>query len=288
MPLQKFLGNTLQGDVRPMVTECTLARIMAEASAAHGGKVNNAPGGMGRQGQRSRPAARPEYLPPPTELPLRYCKHETQREEMGDKWTEADCLVDLVGGMARGGEQKKNHWHYVLATADEEGLDSQQQQQQQTRRKGPDVRERARLIPGVPIVYVKRSVMVLEEMSGASERWTMGREKEKLREGIVGKKRKRPREDGEEEDPADAALEPQDGAPKAARGTRKAKGPNPLSALKKKEKKTQGLGDGANGRSVEHGDDTAAAKAKRRRKHNSATRADAQDVPNDAVTVAAS
>ena len=238
-----------------MVTECTLAHIMAGKKTAQGSEKNN--GGAEKGRQRAPP--RPEYLPPPTELPLRYCKHETQREEIGAKWTEADCLIDLLGGMARGGEQKKNKWHYVLATADEEGLDGLEGR----KRKGLDVRERARMIPGVPIVYVKRSVMVLEELSVASERWVRGREKEKLREGIIGKRKRVTDDDEADEDGQGDELDPQETAQKTARVMRKAKGPNPLSVRKKKAKVST---DRGNGPQIEQDGDTA-VKAKRRRKH---------------------
>ena len=210
MPLQKYLANTLHGEAKIFITQCTLAKIMKDHERAMNGK------GRGR----------PEFLPPPTELPLRYCKHKNDEgEDLGvvEEWR---CLLDLLAGQPKGNELAKNKQHYILATADAP--------EQEQRRKGYiDVKERARTIPGVPIVYVKRSVMILEELSAASESVRRGAEKEKFREGLIGdRKRKR----GEEEDELlkDLMTDEQHDTPR--RREHKAKGPNPMSVRKKKVK----------------------------------------------------
>ncbi|RMZ84262.1 hypothetical protein DV738_g808, partial [Chaetothyriales sp. CBS 135597] len=225
MPLQKYLENTLHGQCKIFVTQCTLEKVMKEQEKLLGKR------------------RRPDFLPPPTEVPLRYCKHRNDEGEELGVLEEHHCLLDLVAGQPKGNEVPKNKQHYILATADAADTDDQKkegQQQQQRRRSKPhiDVRQQARLIPGVPIVYVKRSVMILEELSGASERLRRDAEKEKFREGLVND-RKRKRADGEEEGPEDEMLKElmQDEpavAPK--RGIKKAKGPNPLSVRKKKVK----------------------------------------------------
>ena len=232
------------------------------------------------QGQRHR---RPEYLPPPTELPLRYCKHETQRAELLEQWTETDCLLDLLGGMARGGEMKKNKWHYVLATADAEEKTgrsavaggamtgrARKEQEVVIPEGATDLRVRARLIPGVPIVYVKRSVMVLEEMSGASERALREKERDKLRSGLVGGKKRKARDgdDGKEHE-FGGEVDDQQTLQRSSRGMRRAKGPNPMSVLKKKIKVVDEGDEGRNGEAE------ATPKAKRRRKHG--TKGDEQE-----------
>ncbi|RMZ79853.1 hypothetical protein DV737_g3268, partial [Chaetothyriales sp. CBS 132003] len=198
MPLQKYLENTLHGQCKIFVTQCTLEKVMKEQEKVTG---------------RRR---RPDFLPPPTEVPLRYCKH--RNDEGGDLGIldEHHCLLDLVAGQPKGNED------------------------QQRRRARPhvDVREQARLIPGVPIVYVKRSVMILEELSGASERSRRSAEKDKFRDGLlIDRKRKRP--DGEQADEEDEmlkALGQDEPAVAPKRGLKKAKGPNPLSVRKKKIK----------------------------------------------------
>jgi len=212
MPLQKYLENTLHGQCRIFVTRCTLAKIMAEHQKAGG-----------------HPKSRPEFLPPPTELPLRHCKHKNKEGDDMGELSEAHCLLDLLAGQPRGNETAKNKQHYILATADPP-------EPEQKKKGFVNVRERARMIPGVPIIYVKRSVMILEELSGASEHVRRGQERDKFKEGLVGtRKRKRGEDEGDEqnEDPLLRVGEPT--APKT-RDRKKVKGPNPLSVLKKKAK----------------------------------------------------
>ena len=215
MPLQKYLDNTLHGECKIFVTQCTLAKITKEHEKATGGK-----------GRR-----RPDFLPPPTELPLRYCKHKNDDgEDLGvvEEWR---CLLDLLAGQPKGNEQAKNKQHYILATADAS-------EQEQKRRDHIELRERARMIPGVPIVYVKRSVMILEELSTASERVRRGEEKDKFREGLVSNDRKRKRPDGEDDEFV-RELMGEEGQDAPRRRQHRAKGPNPMSVRKKKVKEPQ-------------------------------------------------
>jgi U3 small nucleolar RNA-associated protein 23 len=217
MPLQKYLSNTLHGECKIFVTQCTLAKIMKEHEKATNGK------GRGR----------PAFLPPPMDLPLRYCKHKNDKgEEVGvvDEWR---CLLDLLAGQPKGNEQAKNKQHYCLATAEPP--------EKETRRKGfVDVRERAKLIPGVPTVYVQKSVMTLDKLSLASEVAQRGAEKEKIREGLLDtRKRKRDDGDGEDEVIKELMADERQQVP-AKRGLLKARGPNPLSVPKKKVKIVKG------------------------------------------------
>lgn len=215
MPLQKYLDNTLHGECKIFVTQCTLAKITNEHEKATCGK-----------GRR-----RPDFLPPPTELPLRYCKHKSDDgKDLGviEEWR---CLLDLLAGQPKGNEQAKNKQHYILATADAP-------EQEQKRRDHIELRERARMIPGVPIVYVKRSVMILEDLSAASDRLRRGEEKEKFREGLISSDRKRKRGDEEEDDLVRDLMGDNAGeAPR--RREQRAKGPNPMSVRKKKVKTSQ-------------------------------------------------
>ncbi|EXJ74797.1 uncharacterized protein A1O5_01493 [Cladophialophora psammophila CBS 110553] len=233
MPLQKYLENTLHGECRLFVTRCTLAKIMGDWE-----KVKNKEG-------KGRGPPRPEFLPPPTEVPLRHCKHKDDEGQELGVVSEARCLLDLLAGQPHGHEHAKNKQHYILATADADDKES--------RAKGfVDVKDRARLIPGVPIVYVKRSVMILEEMSGVSERSVRSQEKEKFSQGLIGlSSRKRKRGEGEDEsDDGDDDLLPEKQGPKI-RGMKKAKGPNPLSVKKRKVKVLSSNGAGRDGAAVE-------------------------------------
>jgi U3 small nucleolar RNA-associated protein 23 len=233
MPLQKYLKNTLHESCHLYVTKCTLAHIMAKWEESQKEVRKQMPG----EG-RPRGLGRPEWLPIPTEVPLRHCKHKSDDGTDLGIVSEERCLLDLLAGQPHGNEHAKNKQHYILATADADDVERK-------RREYIDVRERARLIPGVPIVYVKRSVMILEELSGVSERMIRQGEREKFGEGLMGlgdRKRKRGEgEDGEDE-------EGQDESGPKIRGMRKAKGPNPLSIKKKKVKVSMpNGGDGAEG-----------------------------------------
>jgi U3 small nucleolar RNA-associated protein 23 len=252
MPLQKFLENTLHGKCRLFVTRCSLAKIMGDWE-----REQKKAGNVGKGGEMK---GRPEFLPPPTEVPLRYCKHNDEETAV----EEVDCLIDLLAGQPKGNEQVKNKHHFVLATA--EPTDAEKRK---AGRGFVDVREAARNVPGVPIVYVKRSVMVLEELSRVSLRAKGEVEKERLREGLVGgagRKRKR----GDEED--EGKDEKEGGAASRERVV-KVKGPNPLSVKKKKPKPQRPKEDDAEdlrrdrAKLNEPQDDDDIPKAKRRRKH---------------------
>lgn len=224
MPIHKFLENTLQGQSMPYITQCTLAKVMEGFS------------GKGRDG-------RPVYLPPPTEVPLRYCKHKDDEGNERGVIPETECLMDLLSGQAKGNEQKKNKHHYILAAADynegikdekaREKLESERRKRRKLGNPDIDVRDRARMIPGVPIIYVKRSVMVLEEPATSTTRAIRNIEKEKYKDGIGGAVRgvKRGREDDDDSDIENA----QSSAPKG-KPVMRAKAPNPLSMKKKKVK----------------------------------------------------
>ncbi|KAJ9651477.1 hypothetical protein H2198_009235 [Neophaeococcomyces mojaviensis] len=230
MPIHQFLENTLHGKVMPYITQCTLGKVMEGYS------------GKGRDG-------RPKYLPPPTEVPLRYCKHKDDEGQERGVIPEAECILDLIGGQAKGNEQKKNKQHFVVAAADwDEGIKDAKEKEtaaQQRRKRlkmgkpDVDVRDHARVIPGVPIVYVKRSVMILEEPSLATERAIRGVEREKYKDGVGGAARgvKRGREDSEDEDDDEDRA----GGAKV-RGLQKARGPNPLSVKRKRPKMSADVG----------------------------------------------
>jgi U3 small nucleolar RNA-associated protein 23 len=256
MPLQKFLENTLHGKCRLFVTRCSLAKIMGDWERE-----------QTKAGVKDPTKGRPEFLPPPTEVPLRYCKHSEQQTVVN----EVDCLIDLLAGQPSGNEQPKNKQHFVLATADPTDAE-----RRKAGRGFVDVREAARNVPGVPIVYVKRSVMVLEELSKASLRVKGGSDREKLREGLVGgagRKRKRGDEAGDGREEGEDVFEGGDGAGMKRRVEKRAKGPNPLSVRKKKPKpqpqEQDGVEDagGAQTISNELHEGADMPKAKRKRKH---------------------
>jgi U3 small nucleolar RNA-associated protein 23 len=225
---------------------------------------------------------RPLFLPPPTELPLRHCSHNADSTPID----EVECLLSLLSPNA---ESKKNKEHYILACADPILRKTSNNENQPRRRKTDEdrkeeeamrrsraLRSGARSIPGVPIIYVKRSVMVLEPMSTPSEMVRDGHERGKFRAGLdvdpmLGK-RKRDGEDGESADEEE---------PKKKRGP-KVKAPNPLSVKKPKKKvdtpapkKNKAPKEAVTDATEKHdGDESAAPKPKRKRRHAKGPRED--------------
>ncbi|PKX89721.1 rRNA-binding ribosome biosynthesis protein UTP23 [Aspergillus novofumigatus IBT 16806] len=266
MELIPALERTLQGQVKPLLTKCSLAAIMA--SQPINPKTNN--------------PYRPTHLPPPTILPLRHCSHN----ENSTPIDEVECLLSLLSPSK---EVKRNKEHYTLATADPPAPAKADSGDGKKRKRGDDegrdalrraqkLRIGARSIPGVPIVYVKRSVMILEPMSTPSEEVRDGVENSKFRAGlndeaVLGKRNRT--EDGEEKK-------------KKKRGPKKPKGPNPLSVKKSKKKTAETAGgpkqenqkeqksDEAPDRTNDDGE-SSAPKPKRRRRHHKSSRGDGND-----------
>ncbi|KAE8150299.1 hypothetical protein BDV25DRAFT_129644 [Aspergillus avenaceus] len=254
MELIPALERTLQGKPKPLLTKCSLAAIMAKQP------VN----------PRTNNPFRPEHLPPPTVLPLRHCSHNDDSSPID----EAECLLSLLSPSA---DKKRNKEHYILATADPpvpKGSAAQSDANKK-RKRGVDetelalrraraFRSQARSIPGVPIVYVKRSVMVLEPMSGVSEHLREGYETGKFRVGLT--------------DEVTGAKE--EGEEKKKKPAKKVKGPNPLSVKKpkkrpetdgapKKQKQPRATNEGEDNEPAEKTEDgDATPKPKRRRRHH--------------------
>lgn len=227
---------------------------------------------------RTNAPYRPDHLPPPTVVPLRHCSHNEDDTPID----ENDCLLSLFSP-SPDSNSKKNKEHYILATADpqspEKVVASTQGDHKKKKRAETDaveavrksraLRDQTRAIPGVPIVYVKRSVMVLEPMSVQSEGVRDGFEQSKFRVGLGEEpslgKRKRDGEGG--------------GEGEAKKKKKKVKGPNPLSVKKPKRREqpaAQGKKHEQKPKESEGGDapeqkqgDSSAPKPKRRRRHHS-------------------
>ncbi|TKA83833.1 hypothetical protein B0A55_00138 [Friedmanniomyces simplex] len=165
----------------------------------------------------------------------RRCGHHELDEPLGT----LECLMSVVDPKGSG----KNRNRYVVATQDVE------------------VRQSMRRVAGVPLMYVNRSVMILEPMASKSEKLREAEERGKLKAGLVSRRPtgaggKRKRGDKEEEDDEEveeeemperaraiAAAEANGGRERAgsepvAKKKRKVKGPkgpNPLSMRKTKK-----------------------------------------------------
>lgn len=172
-----------------------------------------------------------------------------------------------------------------------------------------------RKITGVPLIYVNRSVMIMEPMATQTEEFREAEEMGKVRAGLKGRrgaapeqalKRKREDEDEDEdgETQADASTQDTEAAPKK-RARKGPKGPNPLSVKKSKKQTAKQEAERQAIRKAAKSDPQAAEKAldanvaidsaandgseaagkkRRRRKHKTASdsaagQADADDAP---------
>ena len=162
-----------------------------------------------------------------------------------------------------------------------------------------DVREHMRTVLGVPLVYITRSVMIMEPMAGTTAITREREEKAKFRAGIKtkggGEKRKREDELGAKEGVVVGAGQGEPPVKKKKKEWGK-KGPNPLSVKKPKKKEvrvteahlvgtkrnapeisTREKHNGDVGRTISGGDMEVSAtsdpkpKTKRKRKHARAT-----------------
>jgi U3 small nucleolar RNA-associated protein 23 len=183
----------------------------------------------------------------------RRCGHHP--EEFPEPLSEKECLSSVVD--PKGNKQNKNR--YVVASQDLE------------------LRRNMRSVLGVPLVYINRSVIIMEPMAGATvdnrEREEKGKFRAGLKRGSGSLKRKR-EDDGEEQ-----KENITEDAPKKKKKVKGPKGPNPLSIKKSKKKVDE---DGATVNKAEESKDhieglqslgknntSDHVKRKRKRKHKS-------------------
>ena len=145
----------------------------------------------------------------------RRCNHH----ELEEPLTPLECMSSVIDPKSSGTNKNR----YVVASQREE------------------LRRFCRGLKGVPLIYVKRSVMVMEPMSEGSVGVRESTEREKFRQGIRGRvaglgKRKREDQDQEElpglnDAERNAVVGDEEQRPKKNK-PRGAKGPNPLSVKK--------------------------------------------------------
>ncbi|KAL9088772.1 MAG: hypothetical protein Q9165_006081 [Trypethelium subeluteriae] len=159
---------------------------------------------------------------------LRRCGHH----ELPEPLSTMDCFLDCIDPKIREKDDGigTNRHKYVVATQDGEA------------------RRRLREIPGVPLLYVKRSVLIMEPMSQGSIDVQEREERKKFRAGLKGgRELKRKRDVGNDngdtagDGTADASQTIEPPRKKKSKGP---KGPNPLSVLK--PKKTRLVQNGQN------------------------------------------
>ncbi|EON97284.1 putative rrna-processing protein utp23 protein [Phaeoacremonium minimum UCRPA7] len=237
MDLVPALERTLHGQVKPMVTQCTMRHLYARNKEPGMDKVID----HAKTFERRRCGHHPDQFPEPQ--------------------STMDCLRSVVG-------TESNKHRYVVATQDH------------------DVRRMFRQVPGVPLIYIERSIMLLEPMAGATSRVAAKEEREKFRGGITkvgaGVKRKREEEEENQSSADDdnegdrTTTEPEKKKKKKRSGPKQ---PNPL-AVKKAKKKPAESQTGQKPKKAEIPAETqssdAPAKRKRKRKHKSHETGDTQ------------
>lgn len=143
----------------------------------------------------------------------RRCNHHTLDEPL----STLECLKSIVDPK----ENMTNKHRYVIASQDDE------------------TRAHMRKIPGVPLVHIHRSVMLMEPISDVTVQYIYQEEKLKLRAGLKSKrlvlgKRVRDGDDDQKTDAVGDGAESGEGKKKRKKGP---KGPNPLSMKKPKSRK---------------------------------------------------
>lgn len=191
MDLIGGLERTLHGQVKPMITQCSMRHLYA---------VSKEPG--------------VSYLIDKAKTyERRRCNHLP--EDYPEPLSTRECLASVVDPKSN----KTNKHRYVVASQELE------------------VRKHMRGIMGVPLVYIARSVMIMEPMADATAGTREMEEKSKFRDGLKNRgsgSLKRKREDGgeavEKQNPAE------DDVLKKLKKRKGPKEPNPLSVKKPKKR----------------------------------------------------
>ena len=158
-------------------------------------------------------AAKESWIDVAKSAERRRCGHH----ELEKPLSALECLLSVVDPKGTGTNKNR----YVVASQERE------------------VREKMRDIVGVPLVYMRRSVMILEPMGARSEETRSQEERAKIRAGLKGRRGKdvptlkRKREDDEDDK---TGTEDAERAVTKKSKTKGPKGPNPLSMKKPKDK----------------------------------------------------
>lgn len=153
------------------------------------------------------------------DLAKRFERRRCNHHELEQPLSEKECFEAVI---IHDGENKHR---YCVAT------------------QGGDIRAMLRAVPGVPLIYINRSVMIMEPMAPISAMKRERGERQKFRAGIIdtrlkaSAKRKRLPEKEDEGD-GEVGGEEGDGEQEKKKKKRKGpKGPNPLSVKKKAVRK---------------------------------------------------
>ncbi|CEI64090.1 hypothetical protein FVEN_g8941 [Fusarium venenatum] len=194
-------------------------------------------------------------------LERRRCGHHPN--EYPEPLSTQECLRSVVDPK----DTNQNKHRYVVASQDQE------------------VRRMLRGIRGVPLIYIKRSVMILEPMADESVQVRAKEERAKFRAEIKSSVGKRKRDDDDDDDKANkkdaGTTEDQKKKKKKGYGT---KGPNPLAVQKAKKTKTDGQQPRKKESSEANEDQQEGAGKRKRRRRNKTSETEDQGEVNNATT----
>ncbi|KAF1840575.1 rRNA-processing protein UTP23 [Cucurbitaria berberidis CBS 394.84] len=150
------------------------------------------------------------------EYERRRCNHQ----DLDEPLSTLECLSSVVDPK----DSKTNKHRYVVASND------------------ISVRAHMRSVAGVPLIYITKSVVLMEPMANASEEQREREEKSKFKQGLKGQRKpdagpKRKRND-EEEGQSIAGGATGDARPSKQKREKGPKGPNPLSVRKSTKEKS--------------------------------------------------
>ncbi|KAI1075508.1 Fcf1-domain-containing protein [Whalleya microplaca] len=196
MDLVRRLEDTLHGQVKPMITQCSMRHLY---------------------GRKSEPGVDAAIEQAKSRFERRRCGHHP--DEYPEPLSALECLHSVIDPKTSG----VNRHRYVCAVNDDE------------------VRASLRRIAGIPLIFIRRSVMIMEPMATVTAKARSKDERSKFRAELRGPggKRKRDEDDDtdEEGDGKGKAGAVEAGKPEKKKKNRKAVGPkqpNPLSVKKKK------------------------------------------------------
>lgn len=143
MDLPQYLSNTLHGEVKILITQCSMRHLYDAQKKQSQQYHNQSQNSQQKQGGKEKQHQRGEdidnnvdmrkVIEKAKEFERRRCGHRP--EEYPEPLGTLECLGECVG--------KTNKHRYVVATQD------------------PEVRAKMRSIPGVPLIYISRSVMIV-------------------------------------------------------------------------------------------------------------------------------
>ncbi|KAI0006324.1 Fcf1-domain-containing protein [Xylariaceae sp. FL0662B] len=239
MDLVRRLEDTLHGQVKPMITQCSMRHLYA---------------------RKSEPGVEAAIEQAKSQFERRRCGHHP--DEYPEPLSALECLHSVIDPKNSG----VNRHRYVCAINDDA------------------VRASLREIPGIPQIFIRRSVMIMEPMASVTAKARSKDERSKFRAELTKPKGKRKRPEDDEDDKDDKARtagvaganKPEQKKKKKIPGRKE---PNPLSVKKKKstpskpiEKPTEEHSEKAETEEpavTEDAGSEEAPKRKRRRRHKS-------------------